>query len=179
MAVTGMIAWVDRTALTTTQAAKVLGTSRQHVADLADRGELPCWKVGTHRRFQRQNVVAYRDDVRRSASDRTYENLNLTDRRSLAFGLLIGERLVISPEDVLRRAWRNLDKLRLVHSDGSADIYFNRWSELLVGPIDGLLKVLSSIDDESVALRHASPFAGLLTETDRRAVIQATRRSAA
>jgi hypothetical protein len=80
---------------------------------------------------------------------------------------------------LLRRARRNLDRLRSVHSDGSAALYLDRWSELISGPVDGLLGVLTSTDEEAVALRHTSPFAGILNEASRRSVIKATRRSAA
>jgi hypothetical protein len=105
--------------------------------------------------------------------------MSLTDRRSLALGLLIAERLVLSPENVIGRARRNLDQLRSVHSDGSANAYLDRWSALIAGPVEALLRVLTSTDEEAVVLRHASPFAGILTERDRLSVIRATRRSAA
>lgn len=47
--------------LTTTQVSAMLGASRQHVADLGDRGEIPCWRAGTHRRFRREDVMAYKE----------------------------------------------------------------------------------------------------------------------
>jgi excisionase family DNA binding protein len=36
--------------LSTGEAAKILNSSRQHVIDLCDRGELPFVTIGTHRR---------------------------------------------------------------------------------------------------------------------------------
>ena len=44
--------------LTTGEAAKLLNSSRQHVVDLCDRGELPFTTLGTHRRVQRRDVEA-------------------------------------------------------------------------------------------------------------------------
>jgi hypothetical protein len=104
--------------------------------------------------------------------------LNLTDRRSLGYGLLIAAKLVAEPGAVIGVAQKNLGRLRAIHSDGSADHYLDRWEELLGGPLETLLRVLTSTDDESIALRHAGPFAGLLTDDERLEIIRATRAAA-
>ena len=44
--------------LTTGEAAVLLGSSRQHVVDLCERGLLPCSRAGTHRRVRRVDVEA-------------------------------------------------------------------------------------------------------------------------
>jgi hypothetical protein len=51
--------------------------------------------------------------------------------------------------------------------------YANRWSELLSGPRQQLLDVLTSDDEESRALRQSSPFAGFLSERERKAIMDA------
>ena len=107
------------------------------------------------------------------------DELELSDRRSLAFGLLLAKRLVVEPEVVRRRAQANLDRLRRVHSDGSADRYLDRWEKLLSGPVEAVLGVLTSLDEDSIDLRHTAPFAGMLTEAERQSVIRTTRRTAA
>lgn len=165
--------------LTSSQAAQLLGVSRQHVADLADRGEIPSWRAGTHRRFRQEDVVSYRARLQPStnAADQL-AMLNLTDRRSLGYGLLIAAKLVAEPGAVIGVAQKNLGRLRAIHSDGSADHYLDRWEELLGGPLETLLRVLTSTDDESIALRHAGPFAGLLTDDERLEIIRATRAAA-
>jgi len=118
---------MDEAVVTTTQAAALLGASRQHVADLADRGGIPSWRNGTHRRFRREDVLAYLTRLRGATVGDDLGAMTLTDRRSLAYGLLLGARLIASPDTVLARARRNLEQLRSVHSDGSADPYVDRW----------------------------------------------------
>ena len=50
----------DDDMLTTQGAAERLNVSRQYVVRLADRGELPAVKVGSHRRLRASDVEAYR-----------------------------------------------------------------------------------------------------------------------
>jgi len=42
-------------------------------------------------------------------------------------------------------------------------------------PLRPILYVLTSPDEDSVALRHAAPFAGVLSDGEREQVIRATR----
>lgn len=56
--------------LTTVEAAKLLGMSRQFLITLLEKNELPYHMVGTHRRLYFRDVVAYksrRDAARRKA----------------------------------------------------------------------------------------------------------------
>ena len=58
--------------LTTIEASKVLGMSRQFLVQLLEKGEIPFHKVGTHRRLYVRDVMAYkarRDTSRRKTLD--------------------------------------------------------------------------------------------------------------
>ena len=52
------------TELTTGQAADVLGVSRPTVVSLVERGELGAQRVGSHRRLNTAEVLAYREQRR-------------------------------------------------------------------------------------------------------------------
>jgi len=56
-----------KASLTTVEAAKLLGMSRQFLVGLLEKGEIPYHLVGTHRRVYARDVIAYkaRRDVER------------------------------------------------------------------------------------------------------------------
>jgi len=62
----------SRHELTTVEASKILGMSRQFLIKLLEKGEIPFHLVGTHRRIYVRDVMTYklkRDLVRRDALD--------------------------------------------------------------------------------------------------------------
>jgi excisionase family DNA binding protein len=62
----------SRHELTTIEAGKILGMSRQFLVQLLEKGEIPFHKIGTHRRLYVRDVLAYkarRDTSRRKTLD--------------------------------------------------------------------------------------------------------------
>jgi len=58
----------DNAELSTFEASRLLGMSRQFLIGLLDKGEIPYHRVGTHRRLYTRDVLAYRvkrDSLRR------------------------------------------------------------------------------------------------------------------
>jgi excisionase family DNA binding protein len=148
--------------LTTGEAAVLLGSSRQHVVDLCERGLLPYVKAGTHRRLRRADVEAM-----------LRPELTRDQLKALWLHRAVAGRLVTDPDGVLSKARANLDRLRQVHRDGMAAMWLDRWQATLDDGVEAVLDALTSRVPHAVELRQNSPFAGVLPETERRAVLAA------
>ena len=148
----------DEELLTTGEAARILGLSRQRVVELCRSGDLPYSTVGTHRRVLRSDVDQLRDVRQRMTRDQ---------RRSLALGYLVAARLVSDPVATLRIARSNLHHMRAASPRGSARVWLDEWDKLLEGPISRTLDTLTSRTQRARELRQNSPFAGVLTEQER------------
>ncbi len=144
--------------LTTGEAARLLGSSRQHVVDLCVAGDLPFLSVGKHRRLRREDVEEVRARTTRS---------NRADRRSRWLNIAVAGKLVRDPHAVLGRARTNLARLQGLHPRGRGATWLSEWEKLLDGPIDDVLDVLTSQTPRSRELRANSPFAGVLSSEER------------
>jgi excisionase family DNA binding protein len=148
--------------LTTGEAAATLGTSRQHIVNLCNSGDLPFTTVGRHRRVSRQDVEALRTRTQRLTRDQL---------RSLWLSCAVAGHVVRDPERTLELARRNLDKMVKSSARGAARVWLAEWRELLDGPIEGVLEALTSRSPRSRELRQNGPFAGVLSERQRREVL--------
>jgi excisionase family DNA binding protein len=153
---------VDHDLLTTTEAARLLGCSRQHVVDLCNSGRLPYTQPGTHRRIRRADVEAWTSPPPRRE-----------DERSRWLHQAVAGKLVANPDRVMAIARKNLDHQRRVHSSGRSDMWLNRWQQILDHGVGKVLDVLTSRAPSAVDLRQTSPFAGVLTDDERQAVLTA------
>lgn len=149
--------------LTTGEAARLLGTSRQHVVDLCNRGDLPYVVAGTHRRVARRDVEVLRRGSARLTRDQ---------RRSLWLSHAVAARLVEDPAAVLEQARRNLTAMRARSARGEAKAWLQQWTQLLDGPVEDVLEALTSRSPRSRELRQNSPFAGVLTDEQRQTVLR-------
>ena len=89
---------------------------------------------------------------------------SISDMRSKALHLAVGSKLIRN-ERLVDDARRRLQ--RMYQSTPYAKVYLDRWRELLEGPVEDVLRVFGADDEASKALRHASPFAGILTQNER------------
>ncbi|MEN8115182.1 MAG: helix-turn-helix domain-containing protein [Actinomycetota bacterium] len=147
--------------LTTGEAARLLNSSRQHVVDLCDRGDLPFVTVGTHRRVRRADVESLRDRTLRLTRDQ---------RRSLWLAFAVAGRIVADPRRARSLALGNLETMRRT-ARGQARLWLDEWERLLDGPIEDLLAALTSRSPRGRDLRQNSPFAGILTDAERNEVL--------
>lgn len=152
--------------LTTGEAAKLLSSSRQHVVDLCNSGDLPFLTMGRHRRVRRRDVEALRNRTERMTRDQ---------RRSLWLNTAIAGHLVTDPDRVLGRARANLVRLQQTHPRGQASYWLTQWRDLLDGPIEQLVEVLTSPTPRARELRQNSPFSGVLAPAERQRLLDAFR----
>lgn len=153
--------------LTTGEAARLLNSSRQHVADLCDRGLLPFLTVGTHRRVRRGDVEALRTRTDRMTRDQ---------ERSLWLAYAIAGRIVTDPERALALGRQNIHTMH-ENARGSTTRWLDEWTTLLAGPIGQLLDAYTSRSPRGRELRQNAPFAGLLTDDERAEALAAWKRS--
>ena len=144
--------------LTTGEAARLLNSSRQHVVDLCEAGDLPFVTTGRHRRVRRLDVEEFRSRTERLTRDQ---------RRSLWLSHAIAGKLVADPQGVLDQARTNLANLHQVHRRGQAARWLDEWDRILASPVEDILYVLTSRSPRSRELRQNSPFAGVLTDEER------------
>lgn len=150
--------------LTTGEAAKLLSTSRQHVVNLCNAGDLPYTTTGSHRRIRRRDVEALRNRTQRMSRDQ---------RRSLWLNTAVAGKLVADPDGTLRVARRNLETLVKAHPRGQGARWLAQWSDLLEGPTERILEVLTSPTPWAREMRQNSPFSGLLDVDERAKILTA------
>jgi len=150
-------------------AARILGTSRQHIVDLCNQGVLTCVRSPTQRRLLRSEVEALSN---RTASP---PRLNRDQRQSLWLHGAVAGRVVADPDGTLEHARRNLQRLRRVHTSGVSLRWLDRWQSVLQSGPEGVLQTLTSHEPVAIELRQNSPFAGVLSDEERRNILTAFR----
>ncbi|MGH3848908.1 MAG: helix-turn-helix domain-containing protein [Pseudonocardiaceae bacterium] len=150
------------TLLKTGEVAQLLGVSRQHVANLCDRGEIACVYVGTHRR------------VPSSEAERLVSPaLTREEEKSLWLHRALLTPMMAETDAVMSKARQNLNRWAGMHRhDGMTMRYFTKWEHVLNAGIDAAMQVMTSPSAQARELRQNSPFAGVLPEETRARVLQ-------
>jgi hypothetical protein len=95
------------------------------------------------------------------------------EERSIALHQAVADRLVENPALIGRARARVDEWLAEGRIHG---IYGEAWRQLLSGPLDRLLFVLTQADDHARALRQCSPFAGVLDPQTRWRIFRESRK---
>jgi excisionase family DNA binding protein len=153
------------TMLKTGEVARLLGVSRQHVADLCDRGKIEHVRVGTHRRVPRSEV------------DRLIgQQLTREEEKSLRLHQALLTPILTDPTVVIAQARDNLDRWTGMHRpDGMTVRYFEEWKRVLDQGLDAIVEVMVSPSQKARELRQNSPFAGVLPDETRLRVLRTFR----
>ena len=101
-------------------------------------------------------------------------HLTREDRRSLALHERIAVRLRAAPAETLARAEANLLRMRALHPCASE--LLDEWERLLQGSLDVLVDALVNPGVHYRDLRHVTPFAGVLSASERASVYREFRR---
>ena len=93
------------------------------------------------------------------------------DERSLAFGHAIAVMLPGHPEHIAR-AQATLNRWLTTCSDDVRPALLE-WQAILEGPMEGVIDLLTATDERAIRLRQSSPFAGILSNQERNAILRA------
>ena len=85
---------------------------------------------------------------------------------------IVRRKLEQSPGDVVRHGLENLQRWR---RQGVECEDFDVWENLLTNGLDRLRVLLEENSAEAVRLRQSSPFAGLVPESERLAIVESIR----
>ncbi|MDQ2707386.1 MAG: helix-turn-helix domain-containing protein [Actinomycetota bacterium] len=152
--------------LSTGDAARIMGSSRQHVVDMCTRGELPFIWIGRHRRVQRSDLD--------SLLDVQHRQLTRDQERSLWLHRALVGRLMEQPDQVMNLARKNaIHLLRQQQRTGMTTHWLTEWLRVLDRGVDEVAEVLTSRNPLSLELRQNSPFAGALPQETRSRVLAA------
>jgi excisionase family DNA binding protein len=148
--------------VTVGEAAILLRASRGHVVDLCSRGLLPYVRIGVQSRIRRADVEAL-----------LHPSLTRAELEQLWLHRAIAGKFVTNPASVRAAATINLRRLRRLHPEGGAWGWLDRWQVVLEDGPEAALDALTSSAAYAVELRRTSPFAGVLSEEERAAVLAA------
>jgi len=91
------------------------------------------------------------------------------DERSLALHQLVAQKVQAVPA-LLDKARENMRRWQ--EASGSPSLAYAEWEQILSAPVDEVAAFLAERSERATRLRQSSPFAGILTEAERRAIYE-------
>jgi hypothetical protein len=98
-----------------------------------------------------------------------YSDHSRLDERSLAMHQLIAAKVQADPA-LLDKARENVRRWQA--DEGSAKLALAEWEQILSGSVNQVVQFLAECSERATRLRQSSPFAGILTEAERRAIYE-------
>lgn len=93
-------------------------------------------------------------------------------QRALAEHVAIAERLREDPRTVLDYVRATTDRWAASFASGCLPEWLIEWRQLLAGPLDALIEILTADTDAAARLRTTSPFVGLLSAQERLEILR-------
>ena len=98
------------------------------------------------------------------------------EEKSMAIHRQIAARLLRDPEPTITGARSNLDKLRRADR-GQSKRLLDEWEDLLDRPSDEIATAMLARTQQGIDLRQMTPFAGVLTDAERRKALRSVLRT--
>lgn len=102
-----------------------------------------------------------------------YSSHRLLEARSLAMHAVIAEKIERDPT-LLKIAHENLRRWR-ARWENQAPAWYQEWSEIMKRPWAEIAAIMTELSEQGARLRQSSPFAGVLSATERRRIYEAFR----
>lgn len=97
--------------------------------------------------------------------------------KSLWLHQAVAGSLVTDPDAVMGKARGNLDRLLRQHRGTMTEVWLKRWQDKINEGVNAVLRTLTSDDPEAVELRQNSPFAAVLSQPQRKRVLESFTRN--
>jgi len=98
-----------------------------------------------------------------------YSDHNRLDERSLALHRLVAEKVLAAPA-LLDKARENVRRWQNPNEGASPALA--EWAQILAAPASQVVALLAERSERATRLRQSSPFAGILTQEERRAIYE-------
>lgn len=156
-----------------TSRRRELGLTQGQLAELAATSRE---RIST---YEREQVSPQADTLERVLAAMQSEltavpALTFEERRSLAISTAVAAKLRANPTAVTAKARENLANMRSIGP--SEQRWVDVWDSLLALGAGHVEALLTSTDQFARDLRQSSPFAGVLTEEERRAILKELQR---
>lgn len=133
---------------------------------MREPGDLPSTWLGKHRRIPQS-------DLEELTAPRS---LTLEQRRQLWMHQAMLTHLLTQPEEVMDLARKNIERWESMHrTDGKTVEYLHAWVKVLDEGLGATVEMITSTRPRACELRQNSPFAGVLSQEERREALRSFR----